>query len=291
MVLLLQVLILGRGFVGKYLTDILEKTGINYASTTTDGRDGTIKWRFSDKDDGSDTQTSTLPFAETVVVTFPLMGSAAARRLVESYTRRDRHAVFGSNKATPRWIYLGSTRAFKERPSNRYTIPDVIAGGARLEAEEYMINNFGGSVLNLAGLWGGERVPSGWGRFYTTKEKLRGRLEDRSLHLLHGADAARAIWAVIVSNNKSTLAGRWLVSDARVYDILYTTIQDDRLRGFLRALLEEDEEVRKLLNANTIEEVVMGESAVTKRIDSSHFWRDYEIEPKYFYVRDKPDPY
>ncbi|KAJ2800728.1 hypothetical protein H4R20_003952 [Coemansia guatemalensis] len=288
----LQVLVLGRGFVGKYLTDLLEERGINYASTTTDGRDGTIKWRFSGEDDAPDAQASTLPFAESVVVTFPLLGSAAARKLIESYAGGGRHAVAGSSNATPRWIYLGSTRPFKESPSSRYTTPDVLAGGARLEAEQCVINSFGGCVLNLAGLWGGERVPSRWGRFYTTKEKLRGRLADRSLHLLHGADAARAICAVAMSNNPTeSLVGRWLVSDTRVYEILQVITPDDRICGFLSALLEEEADVRALLNAKTVEEIVMGESAVTKRIDSSHFWNDFKTEPKYFYDRNRPDPY
>ncbi|KAJ2077764.1 hypothetical protein H4R24_004925 [Coemansia sp. RSA 988] len=287
----LQVLVLGRGFVGKYLTDLLEEKGINYASTTTDGRDGTIKWQYLSAEDGTDTQTSALPLAKSVVVTFPLLGSTVTRNLIENYTRRNRHGIADSNNAAPRWIYLGSTRPFKESPSDRYTTPEVTAGGARLEAEECVINYFGGCVLNLAGLWGGERVPSRWGRFYTTKEKLRSRLEDRSLHLLHGADAARAICAVAMSNSTPTsLSGRWLVSDTRVYDILQSITLDNRVCGFLSTLLE-DENVRTLLKASTVDQVVTGESAVTKRIDSSHFWNDFNTEPKYFYARDKPDPY
>ena len=49
-------------------------------------------------------------------------------------------------------------------------------------------------MLNLAGLWGGERQAKNWiGRVAATKEQLKGKT---SLHMVHGEDVARAIIAV-----------------------------------------------------------------------------------------------
>ncbi|KAJ1826319.1 hypothetical protein LPJ56_002238 [Coemansia sp. RSA 2599] len=284
---MLEVLILGRGFVGRYLEELLDAQGISFKSTTTDGRDGTIKWRLPETTSFSPDKGnfSALPLAKSVVITFPLQGEAPAIYLLHGYL--DHHASTDSS-APPQWVYLGSTRPFKEVPSTRYTKPDVSAGGPRVEAEELIIKSFNGHVLNLVGLWGGERVPEKWSRFYTEKEKLRNRLKDRSLHLVHGADTARAILAVISKPDPS--GGRWLVSDKRTYDMLEILIGDPRIRGFLEELLQE-EDVRKLVGADKIDDIQMGESQVTLRIDSSHFWKQYEIEPEYLYKIGAPDPY
>ncbi|KAJ2788385.1 hypothetical protein H4R21_007017, partial [Coemansia helicoidea] len=200
-----QVLILGRGFVGSYLAALLAETGTSYAATTTDGRDGTISWALGE-DGGSD--CSALPVAAVVVVTFPLQGRCAAKRLVDGYA-----AAGPKGRRGPRWICLGSSRAFTAVPSDRFTAPDAAVGGERTEAEEFIARECGGCVLNLVGLWGGARAPDKWGRFYT-EARLRKRIEDRSLHLIHGADAARAIYAVATSGSEA--GGRWLVSDGRV---------------------------------------------------------------------------
>jgi hypothetical protein len=61
-------------------------------------------------------------------------------------------------------------------------------------AEDELLS-LGGCVLNLSGLWGGERAPRNWiGRVAGTKEQLRGKT---SLHMIHGVDVARAIVAVV----------------------------------------------------------------------------------------------
>jgi len=52
----------------------------------------------------------------------------------------------------------------------------------------------GGCVLNLSGLWGGERQPRHWlDRVAGSKEKLK---DKTSLHMVHGVDVARSILAV-----------------------------------------------------------------------------------------------
>jgi hypothetical protein len=60
-------------------------------------------------------------------------------------------------------------------------------------AEDQLLE-LGGCVLDLAGLWGGERMVKHWvDRVASTKEMLRGK---KSLHMIHGEDVARAIIAV-----------------------------------------------------------------------------------------------
>jgi hypothetical protein len=64
---------------------------------------------------------------------------------------------------------------------------------ARAIAEDELIT-LGGTVLNLSGLWGGERQPKHWlDRVADTKEKLASK---QSLHMVHGLDVGRSIIAV-----------------------------------------------------------------------------------------------
>ncbi|KAJ2499659.1 hypothetical protein GGH96_003322 [Coemansia sp. RSA 1972] len=274
-----QVLILGHGFVGQYLTELLTKNSVSYAATTRNGRDATIKWEFSDTAD-----FSALPAAPFVVVMFPVNGATDADRLCHGYAAH--HQSIHSADQPPRWILLGSTRAFTQTPSTKYTPPDTTLGGPRMAAETRAIDKHGACVLNLVGLWGGARCPRGWARFYT-KDRLRTRLNDRSLHLVHGADVAHAIFAVV---RDRTINGRWLVSDQRVYDMLQIIVCDDRVRGLLGELLE-DKDAQALLRATRVEDVELGTTCVTRRVDSSHFWDRAGIQPRYIYALDQPDPH
>ncbi|KAJ2847441.1 hypothetical protein GGI22_005975, partial [Coemansia erecta] len=215
--MVVPVLILGSGFVGEYLTELLTRKGVDFIATTTDGRKGTTQWRLPQPEEDAKINFHTLPPARSIVITFPVQGKDSAKRLVDGYVKHSRALANNSAEfAEPYWIYLGSTRPFKGSPSTRLTDPDIAAGGSRVEAEEYLINEHGGCVLNLAGLWGGARDPKNWSRFYPDKEKLRKRLADRSLHLIHGGDVARAIYAAIP--HPAASSGRWLVSDRRVHD-------------------------------------------------------------------------
>lgn len=99
------------------------------------------------------------------------------------------------------------------------------------------------TVLNLSGLWGGERSVKHWvGRVAPTKEALKkkvgtisNRIELRnkvikntscvrlcqfnqgSIHMIHGEDVSRAILAVH-QNFDRAVGERWLLTDGRVYD-------------------------------------------------------------------------
>ena len=60
-------------------------------------------------------------------------------------------------------------------------------------------------MLNLSGLWGGERQARHLvKRIVTTKEKLKGKT---SLHMIHGLDVARAILAI---HRDYTAGERWV---------------------------------------------------------------------------------
>ena len=88
----------------------------------------------------------------------------------------------------------------------------------RAVAEDELLG-LGGSVLNLAGLWGGERQPKTWvSRVAKTKEDVKGK---RSLHLVHGMDVARAILAVTADGKhgwEKAKGQRWMLTDGFVYD-------------------------------------------------------------------------
>ncbi len=70
-------------------------------------------------------------------------------------------------------------------------------------------------MLELAGLYGGERRPREWvGRVMRGKEVVRGK---GALHLVHGNDVARGVVGCL--RRWERVGGRrWIVTDLRVYD-------------------------------------------------------------------------
>lgn len=93
---------------------------------------------------------------------------------------------------------------------------------ARAQAEEELLSlnttsnsKFGRTaVLNLAGLYGGERQPANFAkRVCATQEQLEGK---GSVHLIHGLDVARAILGVWKARDsdreKQVWNRRWIVS-------------------------------------------------------------------------------
>ena len=115
-----------------------------------------------------------------------------------------------------RWIQLGSTGIFKgEGWSDEGS--EYERENGRAVAEDELLALWGGRacVLDLAGLYGGERQPRGWvGRVARTKEEVRGK---GGVHLIHGRDVARGI--VLVLGGFEGVGGRrWIVCDLRVYD-------------------------------------------------------------------------
>jgi hypothetical protein len=191
-----DILILGAGWTSTFLIPLLKKDGITYAATTTTGRDVTYKFKFQYNgsnqigNENSLEQYKALPDAKTILVTFPLRGKHQSSYLFTSYNR-----THNSETAQYQFIQLGSTGIFsipnQELWVTRHSKYDK-ANPRAIAEDEFM--SLGGCVLDLAGLWGGERQPRNWiDRVAATKEQLK---EKTSLHMVHGEDVARGIVAV-----------------------------------------------------------------------------------------------
>ena len=154
---------------------------------------------------------------------------------------------------------------------------------ARAVAEDELRAGVGGCVLNLAGLYGGERRVSGWvGRVARSKEEVRGK---GALHLVHGVDVARAVVGVFRKREERgmvTMRGkRWLVTDLRVYD-WWDLIQDwgaaevDGRDGDGGGKEEEKLEYAKWVTELMLEEGVRslprGPEQLGRVLDSRAFW-------------------
>lgn len=207
-----DLLILGAGWTSTFLIPLLQKEKITYAATTTTGRDGTYKFNFSHSDSTKEEtqedglhQYAALPSAKTVLITFPITSKEGMRHLCEFYGKTH------ENENEPyQWIQLGSTGIWSIESQDlwvtRHSAYDK--GNPRAIAEDELLAS-GGCVLNLAGLWGGERMVRHWvDRVAGSKVMLRGK---GSLHMIHGEDVARGIVAVHQSF-KQHAAGERFVS-------------------------------------------------------------------------------
>jgi len=224
----LDLLILGAGWSATFLIPLLLKShSITFAATTTTGHPvsghPTIPFRF-DPTSPDQSGISSLPRARTVLVTFPLNGIGPSRVLVENY--RATHSARG--KTEFRFVQLGSTGIWqKGGPTlqgdgngpwvTRHSPYDE--GNSRAIAEDEL-RRLGGCVLELSGLWGGQRDPQTWvGRVAKTKEDVK---EKKSLHLIHGMDVARAVIAIVKADEKlwekAGKGQRWMLTDGFVYD-------------------------------------------------------------------------
>ena len=193
-----ELLILGAGWTSTFLIPLLQQKGIKYAATTTTGRDGTCKFRFNPEDD-TDTQKQMLdlPAAQSILITFPLKGKGQAKSLVKFY--HDTHSLEAfENYTSPsfQFIQLGSSGIFtipgQDTWVTRHSLYDTADDRAIAEDE---LLGLGGCVLNLSGLWGGERNPKYWiERVAASKEMLSSK---KSLHMVHGLDVSRGVVGVI----------------------------------------------------------------------------------------------
>lgn len=198
-----MLLILGAGWTSTFLIPQLQAAKIPYAATSTTGRDSTIKFVF-DPDSTDTTAYEALPAATLVLITFPLKGHHQSALLTSSYT-----SIHPS--VHPNFLQLGSTGIFTAPHWNTSSSPHDTSN-PRAIAEDQLLS-LGGSVLNLAGLYGGSRDPRNWlVRVATSKEQVRGK---KGLHMLHGEDVARAVIAVY---RAFTPGKRWLIADLHVYD-------------------------------------------------------------------------
>ncbi|KAJ9628843.1 hypothetical protein H2203_002746 [Taxawa tesnikishii (nom. ined.)] len=185
----LDVLILGAGWTSTFLIPLLRSKNLTYAATSTTGRDGTIKFKFDPSSDDS-SYFSELPTARNILITFPLVNHGQSKLLVHSYK-----STHQRGSPDEHFLQLGSTGIFQiqDQPLWITRKSKYDTSNKRAIAEDELLQ-LGGCVLNLSGLWGGERQPRNWvGRVASTKEQVQGKT---SLHMVHGEDVARAIVAV-----------------------------------------------------------------------------------------------
>jgi hypothetical protein len=246
----LSVLILGAGWTATFLIPLLESHNIPFAATTTTGRPvanvPTIPFKFDPSLPDAELRTAiaALPRARYILVTFPLTGPGHTTLLAKTYleTHLTPLAAASYDPAAPldlksshfRFLQLGSTGIWQP-PRGSAPSPDILpkaeadpwvtrhspyhSTNPRARAEDEL-RALGGCVLNLAGLWGGARLPRNWvGRVAASKDAVRAR---GSLHLVHGADIARAVVAIVEGGEEWWVgrgAGqRWMVTDGWVYD-------------------------------------------------------------------------
>lgn len=287
----LDLLILGAGWTATFLIPLLVQRGIAFAATTTSGRPvaghPTIPFRF-DPQWRDQNAIAGLPRARTVLITFPLTGTGPSDTLISTY--RATHASHRGN-AEFRFVQLGSTGIWQGSTGQtsddapwltRHSPYDETNPRAIAEDE---LRRQGGCVLELAGLWGGERNPRAWlHRVAKTKDDVEGK---KSLHLIHGLDVARAIAAVAQADGelweKAGKGQRWMLTDGFVHDwwALFA--------GWAEPVSEDaGGEVQPTDQAKWVAELMVEEGvralprsmeALGRCYDSREFWKTFGLVP------------
>lgn len=262
----IDILILGAGWSAQYLLPLLTQHDLTYAATTRTGHDGTIPFTFTPYATAPDAY-SQLPLASTVLVTFPLRGRGQSETLTTLYARAHAH------DCATRWIQLGSTGIFTAAGWNdsgsQYEGDDAGAGGANergvAEDELLSLRGAGACVLDLAGLYGGERQPRGWvARVARSKEDVKGK---GALHLVHGKDVARAVVGVM-GKFEAVGGKRWIVTDLRVYD-WWDLIMSWGAQG---AGMEYQRWVVELMREEGVRALPREKEALGRLLDARSFW-------------------
>jgi hypothetical protein len=186
------------GWTSTFLIPLLQEQTVDYAATSTTGRTGTIKFVFDPSSDDP-TPFKVLPSAQTIIITFPLKGKGQSARLLDLYAQTH-------DAASPHYMQLGSTGIWQIEGQDTWVTRHsrYNTSNDRAVAEDELRTK-GGCVLNLSGLWGGQRQPRDWVvRVAPTKEALKAK---KSVHLVHGQDVARAI---IGLHRNFTAGERWV---------------------------------------------------------------------------------
>ncbi|OCL11050.1 hypothetical protein AOQ84DRAFT_353223 [Glonium stellatum] len=263
-------LILGAGWTSIFLIPQLNFAAITHAESTTTGRDGTIPFKF-EPDSTSTTPFKRLPSAKTILITFPLTGTGQSQRITDLYRK-----IHGDENC---WIQLGSTEIFNQCDDWNDDNSPYDSSNSRAIAEDELRNCVNGCVLNLAGLYGGNRVPRRWlPRIAKTKEDVKAR---KAVHFIHGEDVARAIVAV---HKKYTPGKRWIIADLRVYDWW------DLIQNWGGKVVDEEEletmksaEYLKWVGELMVEEELKAlprtPEMLGRKLDSRQFWAFMEVWP------------
>jgi len=279
----IDLLVLGAGWTSTFLLPLLPPAHLSYAATTTSGHDHTIPFRF-DPESSDTAPYKRLPKAKVVLVTFPLVGKGQSKQLIELY-----ESVHGKDA---KWIQLGATSIWNEK-----SISGADGGWAdentpydtsdeRAIAEDEM-RSLGGVILNLAGLYGGERVPARWlPRVVKTKDEVRAK---GCVHFIHGADVARAILAVTQRLAESVgwkyIQGRrFIIADLHVYDWWDLTIAWGGKTGDNTKSEEEQppycQWVGELMVEEGVKALPRAPELLGRKLDSRRFWSEMGVWPQ-----------
>jgi hypothetical protein len=101
-----DMLILGAGWAYPYLTSICNRSKVSWAGTRRTEQDGLIQFKFAMTGDSETTPFENLPYAKTVLITFPVVGDGQATRLVESYQKA--HPKKENEEQSRLFIQLGT---------------------------------------------------------------------------------------------------------------------------------------------------------------------------------------
>jgi hypothetical protein len=267
-----DLLILGAGWTSTFLIPQLEDAKISHAATTTTGRDGTIPFKF-DPDSGDAEPYKRLPAAHTVLVTFPLVGHSQSKTIVGLY--RSLHG------AKNNWVQLGSTGIFNQLPNDWSTDDAPYDKEDKRAIAEDELLDLGGCVLNLSGLYGGERVPAKWlPRLGQSKDDVRKR---GAVHFIHGEDVARAI---IATHQRFSPNKRWIIADLRVYD-WYDLIMS--FSAMTESATQQETETRQqfakwvgeLMEEEGVRALPREMSILGRKLDSRGFWNYHGLWPRH----------
>ena len=303
-----NILILGAGWTSQFLVPLLEGEGLSYALTTRSGNviklcegkynsSKIISFRFQPGTElaapdamsapvltaeQDEAQYARLPTADSVIITFPLKGQGQSKKLLDMYSKTHKGPTFTN------WIQLGSTGIYKTpSPFEVQTHEsDYDTTSERAIAEDELIS-MGGMVLNLAGLWGAERVPWNWiPKIASTKEKLK---DKKSLHLIHGEDVARAC---IACHKRFYSGDRFIVTDMLVYDwwhLIYAwaEVLPQEQGVDYRAWIKDLAGDAGLGNAKI--QLPRSTEVLGRALDSSYFWEKMGIRPKHALSRKAKD--
>jgi len=290
-----DLLILGAGWTAIFLIPLCESTDVSYAATTRHqvhtlpANDKRIYFQFDPSSDDP-TPFKPLPFAKTVLITFPIKLEGGSTKLVSLYEETHEGA-----KGKTGFIQLGSTgiwdldtlkNASETTWATRHSPYNTANDRANAEAELLSLSSSSPTtVMDLCGLWGAERSVKHWvGKIAPTKEALRHK---GGIHMIHGLDVSRAILAVHKQFERA-IGQRWLLTDQRVYDWWDLASAwgetksrdkhpDDEERGEGRG--PQPKWVRELMDEEGVRALPRSVEMLGRGLDSREFWTTFELEP------------
>ncbi|CDZ96550.1 NAD(P)-binding domain [Phaffia rhodozyma] len=179
------------------------------------------------------------------------------------------------NKSDPTLVSTDRPQIFdRNSPPN----PTNARGQAETEFLNLSIDGHETVVLNLAGLFGGERLVRNWiARVADDKEALR---KKGGVHLIHGDDVSHCIVRLVqdldlLPKPDSSSARRFIICDTRVYDWwdLASSLPLDpeaESRRWVRELMREESE--PVLPRPT--------GRLGRVLDARDFWEIWGISPR-----------